>query len=50
MGLQLNLTDKMEEKETTWTESDYELNQYLNGDGDVVHLYNYYNIINNLKF
>ena len=40
-----------ENKETqeseTWTDADYELNEYLNGDGDIVHLYNYYDLSSN---
>ena len=28
----------------TWSEADYELWEYLCGDGDVRHLYNYYDI------
>lgn len=27
-----------------WEKSDYELNEYLNGSGDIVHLYNYYDL------
>lgn len=33
--------------ESAWTEADYELNEYLNGDGDVTHLYNYYDLSSN---
>lgn len=33
--------------ESTWTEADYELNEYLNGNGDIRHLYNYYDLKDN---
>jgi hypothetical protein len=29
----------------TWSEADYELWEYLCGDGDVRHLFNYYDIV-----
>lgn len=43
------MTDKKKETQesVTWTEADYELNEYLNGSGDVIHLYNHYDLINN---
>ena len=34
----------VENTSTKWEESDYELNEYLNGSGDVIHLYNYYDL------
>lgn len=49
----VNLLDevlnKYEEKvvdntSTKWEESDYELNEYLNGSGNIEHLYNYYDL------
>ena len=33
--------------DTGMSEADYELNEYLNGNGDVRHLYNYYDLLEN---
>ena len=33
--------------DTGMSEADYELNEYLNGNGDVRHLYNYYDLLGN---
>lgn len=31
--------------DTSMSEADYELWEYLCGDGDVIHLYNYYDLV-----
>ena len=42
---QYEVENKTEEtQESTWTESDYELWEYLCGNGNIQHLYNHYEL------